>query len=254
MALTYSYNAGTDSYSVVSDSCTAGEVVIPSTYNDGVNGTKSVTSIGGSAFSGCTTLSSIIIPDSVTSIGVEAFYFCTSLTSVRIPNSVTSIGENAFGFCTNLININIPNGITTIDFNVFQECTNLNNIEIPNSVTTIGGYAFYNCSNLRNVTIGNRISNIANSAFQSCSNLIRINFLGNTPTLGSDVFTGTNVNLKIYRYSTKSGWSSTFGGKDVLLIDTASKGLRTFGFNGISSGKTSIKKQNLGGGRIILRK
>ena len=65
----------------------------------------SVTSIGDSAFSGCTGLTSITIPDSVTSIGSYAFFGCTGLTSITIPNSVTSIGEAAFSRCTGLTNI-----------------------------------------------------------------------------------------------------------------------------------------------------
>ena len=56
----------------------------------------SVTSIGQSAFSHCSSLSSVTIPDSVTVIGDSAFYYCRSLTSVIIPDSVTSIGSYAF--------------------------------------------------------------------------------------------------------------------------------------------------------------
>ena len=76
----------------------SGAVIIPEnvTYN---GSTYSVTSIGEGAFSRCTTLTSVEIPNSVTSIGEDAFYSCTGLTSVTIPNSVTSIGENAFSFC-----------------------------------------------------------------------------------------------------------------------------------------------------------
>jgi len=62
-----------------------------------------VTSIGESAFSGCTGLTSITIPDGVTTIGDYAFENCTGLTSITIPNSVTSIGPNAFAGCTGLI-------------------------------------------------------------------------------------------------------------------------------------------------------
>ena len=63
---------------------------------------NSVTSIGDSAFRGCSSLTSLTIPDSVTSIGNYAFYGCSSLTSVTIPNAVTSIGEQAFKNCSSL--------------------------------------------------------------------------------------------------------------------------------------------------------
>ena len=68
----------------------SGSITIPSSIK--VNDAKyTVTSIGKSAFSFCTGLTSITIPNSVTSIGEEAFYYCSSLTSVTIPNSVKSI-------------------------------------------------------------------------------------------------------------------------------------------------------------------
>ena len=75
-----------------------GDVLIPEkvTYN-GME--YSVTSIGNSAFSSCSNLTNITIPNSVTTIGESAFDHCSSLTSITIPNSVTSIGNNAFYGC-----------------------------------------------------------------------------------------------------------------------------------------------------------
>ena len=61
-----------------------------------------VTTIGGSAFSGCTGLTSVVIPSGVTSIGNNAFSGCTELTSVTIPDSVVSIGNYAFLGCYKL--------------------------------------------------------------------------------------------------------------------------------------------------------
>ena len=91
------------SYSQFSNEYT-GSVVIPEsvTYS-GI--TYSVTSIGGYAFYGCKSLTSVVIPNSVTSIGDSAFEGCTGLTSVVIPNSVTTIGRYAFLNCTGLTSI-----------------------------------------------------------------------------------------------------------------------------------------------------
>ena len=79
----------------------SGALVIPSsvTYN---NTSFSVDSIGRDAFSNCTHLTSITIPNGVTSIGEYAFKSCTQLASITIPNGVTSIGEYAFQHCNAL--------------------------------------------------------------------------------------------------------------------------------------------------------
>ena len=102
----------------------------------------SVTSIGGSAFSGCSSLTSVNIPDSVTSIGEGAFNDCSSLTSVSIPDSVTSIGEGAFYDCSSLTSVNIPDSVTRIESCAFEGCRSLTSVNIPDSVTSIGEGAF----------------------------------------------------------------------------------------------------------------
>ena len=104
-----------------------------------------VTSIGDWAFSSCSKLNSITIPDSVVSIGLYAFSDCESLSSIKIPASVKTIGFFAFADCTSLTSITIPNGVTTIDNGTFSSCTSLTSIAIPNSVKKIGDWAFNYC-------------------------------------------------------------------------------------------------------------
>ena len=77
-------------------------IEIPSVLRDVDGKDYSVTTIGDEAFSDCSNLTSIVIPDSVTTIGDEAFYRCWNLTSIVIPDSVTTIGGYAFSDCSNL--------------------------------------------------------------------------------------------------------------------------------------------------------
>ena len=75
-----------------------------------------------------TEITDLIIPDGVTSIGNSAFVGCSSLVSVTISNSVASIGDNAFRGCTGLTSIEIPNSVTSIGSQAFCDCRGLTSI------------------------------------------------------------------------------------------------------------------------------
>ncbi|MDB4712146.1 leucine-rich repeat domain-containing protein [Verrucomicrobiales bacterium] len=178
----------------------------------------SVTSIGRSAFSTCESLTSIPIPDSVTSIGDGAFAVCRSLTSITIPDSVTSIGKEPFYFCFALKSFIIGNGVTSIGELAFHQCPELTSITIPDSVTSIADWAFADCFALKSVIIGNSVTSIGDWAFVDCESLTDITFRGNAPTLGGgNVFLRVPANAKVFIYEGASGFGGRFGGFSVVV-------------------------------------
>ena len=150
----------------------------------------SVTSIGDRAFYGCSSLTSITIPNSVTSIGDHAFYGCSSLTGITIPNSVTSIGSSAFSGCRSLTSITIPDSVTSIGSSAFSYCRSLTSITIPDSVTSIGDWAFSYCDSLTSITISNSVTRIGDYAFRDCSSLTSITIPNSVTSIGDYAFSG----------------------------------------------------------------
>ena len=153
----------------------------------------SVTSIGYSAFEGCTGLIAIDIPDSVTSIGANAFYSCSSLASIDIPTGVTSIANGTFEGCAKLASITIPNGVTSIGKYAFSECTSLGRIDIPARVTSIGKYAFEDCTSLERIDLPNGITAIPDGLVCSCTSLEAINIPVGVTSIGEYAFEGCTV-------------------------------------------------------------
>ena len=104
-------------------------------------------SIGDKAFSGCVSLSSIVLPDSLISIGDGAFEKCRSISSITMPSGTTSIGSEAFKYCMNLGNVVIGEGVTSIGDRAFRVCTSLRQITVgATEPPAVGADAFFGVS------------------------------------------------------------------------------------------------------------
>ena len=108
----------------------------------------------------------------VTIIGNNAFSYCSGLKSITLPEGVTSIGEYAFDYCSDLKSITIPKNVTWIGGYAFVGCSGLTSITIPKSVTWIGELAFADCSGLTSITIPKSVTYIADGVFTGCKKLV----------------------------------------------------------------------------------
>jgi hypothetical protein len=187
------------------------ELIIPATIEG-----KPVISIGEDAFSFCTALTNITIPDGVTSIGGAAFMGCESLKSITIPQGVTTVLPITFNGCRSLTSITIPDSVTNIEGAAFQACERLMNLTIPDSVTNIGENAFFLCSSLNDLTIPASATNIGAKAFIFCNKLKSLTFLGDPPKVDKSIFGPTKP--IIYRKAEVKGWETTWKGSPVKLI------------------------------------
>ncbi len=179
------------------------------------------------AFSDCTKLTSVTIPESVYNLGMWTFRGSTSLEDVIILSNDAEINVYTYGNiflnCTALKNItvavdnssyatvdgvlfskdmstlylypagktatsyDIPEGVTEIQMQAFNGC-NLETITIPSTLTTISYYAFYGCENLKNITIPDTVTSIGTSAFRNCSSLTSIVIPDSVTSMGDLVF------------------------------------------------------------------
>ena len=267
-------SAKTVSIEANSEATRLGAVVIPTTVYDERNGGRvayRVTSVCGSAFSGCSGLTSVTIPDSVTQIGSyafrnctglksvvigggvidicdSAFYNCTKLTSVDLPDSVKAIEDNAFAGCSSLVNMRIPNGVTIIGNSLFSDCYSLTSVTIGDGVTSIGNYIFSGCSALVNMIIPNSVKGIGDYAFSDCNALKSVTIGDNVTSIGKYTFSGCvsleNVNIPD---SVKSIGVSAFSGCSGIKSVAIGKSLTSLGNNAFS-GCVSLKNVTISEG------
>jgi len=143
-----------------------------------------------SAFTGKTSLVSIMLPKTVTSVGENAFRLCGGLCgAVPLPPLVTSIGNNAYQSCTQLNGIlTIPSSVTFIGEGAFAQCTGLNSITIPFGITSIEYATFYHCNRLIMINIPSSVTAIKNSAFYECGELISLDIPSSVTSIGNNAF------------------------------------------------------------------
>lgn len=117
-----------------------------------------VTEIGNKAFNGCTSLESIMLPQSLVKIGDEAFYQCTNLSRIAV---VESKGDDS----DKVISIALPDSIVSIGTGAFAGCEALVSINLPVSLESVGSAAFANCNKLKYIIVPVEMVNLEETWF-----------------------------------------------------------------------------------------
>ena len=215
------YSLGSTTAQVISDQSSDKSVykaytsvTIPAsvTYS---NYTYPVTSIGTSAFEGCSNLQSVVLPSSIKTINTDAFYGCVKLGSVNLPEGLTTIGLRAFYNC-NLTEVTIPSTVTSIGNNAFKSnptktivwkpatCSigsddsapfystdsKVTSFTFAEGVETVPAYICKNMNLLDTIVLPSSVKSLGQCAFMNCSNLKSINLPVTQKTLPVSFFEG----------------------------------------------------------------
>jgi hypothetical protein len=199
-----------------------GDIIIPSQvlFEDV---TYQVTSIGDEAFSFCSSLYNVTMPNSILSIGDFAFKYCNQIQNLTIVESTNSIGEAFTWGCANLLNISVDENnlnflsldgvLFNIDTTILLTCPGgrAGMYAVPDGVIGIGSYAFFLCKNLTSIILPQSLTHIGESAFKMCLLLESITIPENVSHIGFKALSrnpnlqSINVAIGNVNYSSENG-------------------------------------------------
>ena len=248
------------------ESALAGEVNIPATVTN-ESAEYSVTSIGSWAFSWCSQLTAVTIPEGVATIGSYAFERCSSITEVNIPASAINIGSWVFDYCSALTAIHVAEGntayssedgvlfnkdkttlvcypigktettytvpatVTNFTTSAFENCTALAQINLPNSLTDMANRTFYGCTSLTEVTLPDGVTQLMGFNFTDCSALEKVTLPEGITYIGSGAFKNCSAltELTVWAITPPTLGSDVFTGvSSSLVVKVPAEGLPAY--------------------------
>lgn len=149
---------------------------------------ENTTYIYNEAFSGCESITELVIPETAIIKGIEAFRGCISLKNINITTATVEIPIGAFIGCTSLESIQLPDNMTSVGNACFKDCTSLKDIHLPDNLEYLGSNTFENCTSLERIVFpNNKVKFIDSEAFKGCTSLCEVSL---PDTYGSSMFMG----------------------------------------------------------------
>ena len=178
-------------------------ITIPSSVNDWPPTMDQMVGGYNNAFSGCTSLSEVILSEGLTTLGDYTFEDCVSLTNITIPSSMTNVGFRAFSGCNSLTTINVEEGNSkyysenncVIESSTKKLVLGCGTSTIPSNIEIIGSFAFDSYDSLKgDLVVPEGVVEIQNSAFVNCSGITNIIL----PTTLTSIYANLNSFRNMY--------------------------------------------------------
>lgn len=146
----------------------------------------------------------------MTSIGTIAFSNCSSLISISLPDNIETIDHACFRNCTSLREVILPWYVSDLS-GTFDGCTSLERVRIGHAEkpTTIGDYTFFRCTSLKEVYAASTITSFGDRCFEGCTSLETFYMPASVNEIGKGCFSGCS-NLKTVYVTPKEFYASKF--------------------------------------------
>lgn len=161
-----------------------GDLVIPATVDDDNGNTYYVTAIGQDAFSLCSGLTSVVIPEGVTSLGSFSFYNCTSLAAVTLPSTLNEIRAQVFygtAYLADSANWDTTGQLYIGRYLIATRPIIDSTLVVKDSTIGVGAMAVYYNLCAKIVRLPETIRFIGGLAFSACDNLDTVEFSDTIP-------------------------------------------------------------------------
>jgi hypothetical protein len=139
-----------------------------------INLLNSLLYIGKGVFSGCESITEIILPSSINSIESWAFYKCEGLKELILPSSLKVLKQDVIRECNSLIKLILPSLLTIIDVSSVRDCKKVETLNIPETVKSINFSSFRGFDSLKSLYVNSRQPielhrfTFSNSIFENC--------------------------------------------------------------------------------------
>jgi hypothetical protein len=147
----------------------------------------SLSELGKWAFSDCSHLAEVILPDGMREVGTGVFHYCTSLKNMDLGKGIKRLRRSAFSNCSSLVQV-FAGYVTRVGKGAFGWCTSLESVTFGNGMTKLGEMAFHECTSLQIVKLGRGLIRLERYAFKDCSSLVEIVLPDEVKEVGARAF------------------------------------------------------------------